>query len=391
MRIKEILSSAKPWDSDMRIIIIGPAYPLRGGIAHFAALLYKKLTRKKHQVKLISFKRQYPSLFFPGKTQYDEGKPLIKAPSLPLIDSINPVSWFRTIFYIRAYQPDLVIFQYWMPFFALCYTTILLGAKFLNIPVFYICHNIIPHEKKFGDRFLTHIAFRFVNAFIVQSKAVLEDLLEVRKKALYQMVYHPIYTIFPAGTDKTAAQKKLHIQKGRVILFFGIVRKYKGLDILIRAMPSVLAKMDVRLIVCGEFYEDRQEYFELAADLGIQENIRFEDRFVPNEKVGLYFSAADLVVLPYISATQSGIVQLAYYYNKPVIVTDVGGLAEPVSNDKTGYVVPPESPVALARAIVQFYRDKKERIFTAKIKKEKTLYADDHLIEAIDFLYTECR
>lgn len=375
----------------MRVVIIGPAFPLRGGIAHFAALLYKKLTRKKHQVALISFKKQYPSLFFPGKTQYDEGKPLIKAPSIPMIDSINPLSWFKTIFFIRAYKPDLVIFQYWMPFFAPCYTSILIGVKFLNVPVFYICHNIIPHEKKPGDKFLTRMAFGLVDAFVVQSKAVLADLHQIRKKALYQMVYHPIYTIFPEVNGKITAQKKLHIQKGRVILFFGIIRKYKGLDVLIRAMPSVLAKIDVSLIVCGEFYEERKEYLKLAADLGIQDHIRFEDRFIPNEKVGLYFTATDLVVLPYISATQSGIVQLAYHYNRPVIVTNVGGLAEPVINGKTGYVVPPESPVALARAIVQFYREKKEKSFSTYIQKEKDKYSDDNLIKAIESLYAQCK
>jgi len=370
----------------VRIVLVGTAYPLRGGIAHYTALLYRHLTRKGHDVEVLSFKRQYPAFLFPGKTQIDEGVELIPLRSVPLLDSTNPVSWIRTFFWLKKSRVDLLLFKYWMPFFAPCYATVaFLARTFLNIPILYLCDNIVPHESNVADRTLSRIGLRFVDFFIVQSETVLRDLLLYRPDAVYRKVPHPVYEIFPPPLPKTTARKKLGIRDQRVILYFGYIRAYKGVPCLIRATAWVVKKrLHVKLLICGEFYEGREEALDLIDQLHLHDVVQVYDRFIPNEDVGLYFCASDLVVLPYVSATQSGIVQVAYHYNKPVVVTRVGGLPEAVSDGKTGYVVPPENPEALGNAILSFYRDKKENAFVRNVKKEKQKYSWDRMVEAIE-------
>ena len=374
----------------MRIVLIGTAFPLRGGIAHYTALLYKHLSLRGHNVRVLAFRRQYPALLFPGKTQEDEGKELIPVDSTPILDSIGPVSWVRSFFWLKHVRPDILVFKYWMPFFAPCYAVIAgLSRWLLGIRCYYLCDNIIPHEKKPGDGFLTRLGLAFINGFIVQSASVRRDLLMLKPDARYIETPHPVYDIFPEAISKASAKKALDLREERVILYFGYIRAYKGLDNLIRAMPGILKRMRVRLLVCGEFYEGRDDTYRLIETLGIEEVVTVFDRFIPNEDVNRYFCAADLVVLPYVSATQSGIVQIAYHYNKPVVVTNVGGLPEVVRHGETGYVTPPENVDALAEAVIRYYDESREMEFSKAIVEEKKKYSWDRMVDAVETITQE--
>ncbi|MFQ6618927.1 MAG: glycosyltransferase family 4 protein, partial [Fidelibacterota bacterium] len=244
--------------------------------------------------------------------------------------------------------------------------------------------NVIPHEPRFGDRFLTKFAFNSVDYFIVQSDSVREDLLRIRPGSRYGEVRHPIYNIFDKRFSKREARRKLGISGERVALFFGYVRNYKGLEYLIRAMPAVLRRVDLILIVAGDFYEGRDEYFRLVSDLDLNENVVIVDKFIPDGDVGLYFSCADVVVLPYISATQSGIIQIAYHFDLPVITTDVGGLSEIVINGKSGLIVAPGDTDALADALIRFYEENMESKLIEGVRCEKLKYSWDRLIGEIE-------
>jgi len=370
----------------MKIVIIGTAYPMRGGIAHYVALLYKVLLDRGNEVKIISFKRQYPAIFFPGKTQQDLSKEVEPIPSEPLLDSIGPMSWIRTYLAIKRVKADLVIFQYWMPFFAPCYAVISFLTRLLtNTKILYLCHNIIPHERRFEDRLLTRMGLRNVDYFIVQSQAVKNDLLDFRPKAVYKEVPHPVYEIFSRSFDKSEARKQLNLkQNENVLLFFGYIRKYKGLHVLLNAMPKVLEQTPVKLLVAGEFYDNEQGYHDQIQQLGIQEAVTIVADYIPNEAVGLYFSAADVVVLPYISASQSGIVQIAYNYNKPVITTNVGGLPEVIAEGKTGFIIASEDSEALAKSIINFFNIKDDVDFSKNISEYKKQFSWDRMAAEIE-------
>lgn len=373
----------------MKIVIIGTAYPMRGGIAHYVALLYKILVKRGHDVKIISFKRQYPSIFFPGKTQQDLSKENEPIPSEPILDSIGPLSWIRTFLSIDKYQADLVIFKYWMPFFAPCYAAIgFLTRLFTRTKILYLCDNIIPHERRIEDKLLTRIGLWNVHYFIVQSKAVKNDLLDFRPDAIYREVPHPVYEIFSNPYNREQARKHFNLKsKDKVMLFFGYVRKYKGLHYLIQAMPAVLKQLDIKLLIAGEFYEDREKYLEHIQQLGINDSVFVFDDYIPNEEVGLYYNAADVVVLPYVSATQSGIIQIAYNYNKPVITTNVGGLPEVIEEGKTGFIVPSQNAEALAETIVTFFKIKNEKKFSENIKEYKRQFSWHRMAEEIEQIY----
>lgn len=369
----------------MKILFVAPAYPLRGGIAQFTALLFNRIKERGHSAKIISFKRQYPKIFFPGKTQLESGPPTIPVESEPIIDSLNPFSWIKAAFRIRKYKPNMLIFMFWMPFFAPCYGSICWLIKlFNNIKILYICHNIIPHEKKLGDIALTRYAFKKADYFIVQSDVVKQDLLKIIPEANYKKIPHPLYDIFGEACDKNKAKKEIGLYDKRIILFFGYVRAYKGLDLILKAMPEILKSINVKLAVVGEFYEQEENYRKLLKELNIEKNVFIHSNFIANEKVNLYFSASDVVVLPYKSATQSGIVPLAYHLNKPCIVTDVGGLAEVVVHNKTGFVVKSQDPKELANAVIRFYLENKEEEFSKNINDEKKIYSWENLISAIE-------
>ena len=370
----------------MKIVIVGTAYPLRGGIAHYNALLYKHLS-KRHSVEIVTFSRQYPKLLFPGKTQEEQGGHDSAVPSEQLIDSINPWTWYSSAKAIARKKPDLLIFKYWLPFFGPCFGTIArLVRRWTDARILFICDNVIPHEKRIGDTAFTRYAFRPVDAFIAQSGAVEKDLRSFWPRAKYELVPHPVYEIFGSSLLKDQARAKLQLIDERVILFFGYVRRYKGLHTLLDAMPTILKTMKVKLLVVGEFYDDEQKYRNQIAENDIWNDVVVHSDYVPNEEVSLYFSAADVVVLPYVSTTQSNIMQIAYQFDKPVIATDVGGLAEVVLNGRTGYIVKPEAPEAVANAVVRFYKEGREQEFVRNVQEEKKKYNWENMVQAIERL-----
>ncbi len=370
----------------MKITIVGTAYPLRGGIAHYNALLAESL-QQRHTVNTITFKRQYPSFLFPGKTQQESGEMLHVPPAPQHIDSINPLNWITVGRMIRDERPDLLIFKYWLPFFGPCFGTIARMARKNNhTRVLFICDNVLPHERRPGDTVFTRYAFRAADFFIVQSAAVERDLLTIHPEAVYRFAPHPVYTIFGEPVDKQEARRQLGIADERIVLFFGYVRRYKGLHVLLSALHEVRKALPVRLLVVGEFYTDQAQYQEQIEQLGLQDCVTVHADYVPNEKVASFFSAADVVVLPYLSATQSGITQIAYNFNKPVIASDVGGLAEVIKHGKTGIIVPPNQPHLLAEAILDYYHHGREATMTPRVKAEKQLYSWDHFVETIESL-----
>ena len=374
----------------MKISILGAAYPMRGGMAHYITLLYEHL-KKRHEVDIISFSLQYPKILFPGKTQEEPpGEETIKVTNiLPLMNSINPFSWFKTAMHIINSKPDLLIINYWMPFFAPCYGTIALITKFFNknIKIFYLCQNIIPHEKRLGDLLLTRYAFVVADAGIVLSKSVEHDFISLFPKKKFTNTPHPVYTMFGDKLEKNSCRKELGITDEKVILFFGYIRTYKGLDILIEAMPQILQSVTLRLMVVGESYEKEDKYVNLVEELGLKNNVTLKTDYVPNDDVKKYFSASDVVVLPYRSATQSGIIQIAYNFDKPVIATNVGGLAEVVKNGETGFIVEPNNPKKIAEAVIKFYAEDYENKFVNNITQEKKKYSWDTMVENIEKLY----
>lgn len=367
----------------MRIVLVGTAYPHRGGIAHYVALLARELTAAGHEVKVISFSRQYPSFLFPGKTQDDSGPETIRVDSERLIDTINPITWWRAGARIRALRPDLVAFKYWMPFFAPAYGTIVRRVRGAGIRTCFILDNVIPHERRPGDIPLTKWAIGPVDAFIAQSKVVKEDLLSLRPDAPVAEVPHPVYSIFAPGSGRDAARARLGVTAREVALFFGFIRGYKGLMNLFRAVARIPRERDFQLLVGGEFYEDDAPYRALLRELGIEDRVVLHDRYIPNEEVGDFFAAANVVVLPYVSATQSGIIQIAFNYDKPVITTNVGGLPEVVRPGELGEVVPSENPEALAAAIVDYFDAGKEALYAPRVAEEKKRYSWSRLVDAL--------
>jgi D-inositol-3-phosphate glycosyltransferase len=328
----------------MKITIVGTAYPLRGGIAHYNALLYHELSRK-HDVQVVTFTRQYPSLLFPGKTQVETEGELMRVPSEALVDSINPLNWIRVGRRIQRWSPDLIIFKYWLPFFGPCFGTIARVAKRgTQTKVLYVCDNVIPHERRPGDRAFTRFAFRAADYFVVQSDAVEKELV------------------------------------------FGYVRRYKGLHVLLEALGRMTFPKDLLLLVVGEFYDDEEQYRRQIADLRLGDRVRVHAEYVPNDRVHLFFSAADAVVLPYVSATQSGIAQIAFNFDTPVIATAIGGLQEVVRDGVTGLIVPAGDPEGLARGIERFYREGREAALRANVQKEKLKYSWENLSRAIEDL-----
>jgi len=377
----------------MKIIIVSTAYPWRGGIAHYNALLASHLS-KRHTVETLTFKRQYPKLLFPGKTQDESGAASQHdgiAPAPQLVDSINPFNWIRVAKEIRRRQPDLLIFKYWLPFFGPCFGTVAKFAKRgTRTKVIFICDNVIPHERRPGDIAFTNYAFRHADYFIVQSDAVEKELRQHFPAAKYRKAPHPVFEIFGAPISKAAARQELGLTAKNVILYFGYVRRYKGVLVLLQAMQHLKEWQaeigETLLLVVGEFYDDEQKYHHRSRELNLDSCVRFVADYVPNEHVARYFCAADAVVLPYLAATQSGIAQIAYNFDKPVIAANVGGLAEVIVDQKTGFLVPPDDPRALAEAIRRFYRDQRENEFSANVKIEKQKYSWERVVEAIEAL-----
>lgn len=367
----------------MKITILSTAYPLRGGIAHFIGLLYKELI-KKNDVKVITFKRQYPSILFPGKSQIEGGENAEKIPTEISVDSVNPFNWFKVGRKIKKSAPDLLIYKYWMPFFGPCFGTISKIAKRNNkTKVLVICDNVIPHEKKPGDIAFTKYFFKYADYFILLSDKVKLDLLSIKPAAKNKVLPHPVYSNFGNPVDQEEARKYLKLDCEKLILFFGFIRDYKGLDVLLAALSLINEKEGIKLIVAGEFYSNKEKYISLIKNLNLTGRVYLFTDFIPTDNVKYYFSAADSVILPYRDATQSGIVQIAINFGRPVIATNVGGLSEVVREGETGYVVEKENPGALAEAILKFYKEKDEKDFSGKISLESQKYSWENFVNGI--------
>lgn len=339
-----------------RFCLIGPSYPFRGGISHYNTRLAIELA-KSYEVHSVNFSRLYPDFLFPGKTQYDESSSPLEAPSVRLIDSINPFTWIRAGFHIVRKRPEVVLVQWWHPYFAPAIFTICLVVRVMTrTRILFLCHNVVPHETSPVDRFLSRIAFSVADSFLVQSGEDRDNLLRIKKRPRVALNPLPLFDFFEkVGLTKDEARRKIGMVGERLILFFGYIRPYKGLMCLLEAMPEIRDKTGACLLIVGEFYEPSDPYLELVRSSRVGEAVRFIDRYVGNEEVEAFFTASDIVVLPYVTATQSGIVQIAISFDRPVIVTDVGGLPEVVSEGKTGFVVPPSDADAIAKAVIEFY------------------------------------
>ncbi len=371
-----------------KIVIIGPANPLRGGLATYNERLAHAFIQKGYDVAIETFKLQYPSFLFPGKTQYSDSAAPKDIRINISVSSVNPFNWLKVGRKIRKQKPDIVIIKFWMPFMAPCFGKIARIIKKNNhSKIISIIDNIIPHEKRTGDRALANYFIKAIDGFIAMSKSVLNDLETFDNKKPKIFCAHPLYDNFGEIIPKDIAKNKLKLDVTlNYILFFGFIRDYKGLDLLLKAFAKCVEKnKSLRLIVAGEFYTDSKPYFEIIKKNELEDFVLMYNDFIPDEKVVEYFCASDIVVQPYKNATQSGVTQIAYHFNKPMIVTDVGGLAEIVPDGKTGYVVKPDI-TEIANAILNFYNNNKEREFSKNAENEKLKYSWDKMVEAIESL-----
>lgn len=367
-----------------KIILIGPVYPYKGGISHYTGLMYRELV-KQYDVEMLSYRMQYPRFLF-HKQQKDFRNDSFKIENVKyMLHTANPLSILKTACYIRKQKADMVLIQWWHPYFAPCYW--LLGRWMGRQNTVFVCHNIFPHERFPLDRLLTGIVLKQGKHYIVHAKEEGRVLEKTVNQPDYAVTPHPTYNAFRfENMNKGQARERLCIADGvKMLLFFGYVREYKGLKYLLRAMPEIIRKEEnVQLWVVGEFGADKEDYFKLIEELGIQSRVKAVDSYTPDREVEKYFAASDLVVLPYTSATQSGIVQIAYGFEKPVIVTKTGGLPEAVENNVTGYVIEPENSQELAQAVIEFYDGEKEAVFTGNIKKKAYRFSWERMGEVVD-------
>lgn len=371
----------------MQICLVGPSYPFRGGIAHYTTLLYHYL-RKRHQVTWYAFRRQYPRWFFPGKTDRDPSQVPLRAEEVrAMLDSLNPLTWWAVARRIQRAKPDLVIIPWWTSFWApQLWTIATLVKRASAAKLLFICHNVVDHEAHGFSRFLARAVLQHGDHVFVHAEREREQLRKLLPASSVTRVFHPIYDFFNStGLSQRQARQQLGLA-GEVLLFFGFIRPYKGLDVLLEALPLVLARRAVTLLVVGEFWEGKARYLRRIEELGIGAAVKIVEGYIPNEQVERYFAAADLVVLPYVSGTGSGIVQIAYGLNKPVVATRVGCLPEVVEDGKTGYAVTPKDPRALAEAVVRFFAEAKEREFVENIQRGKGRFAWERLVDEIEAL-----
>ncbi len=368
----------------MKIIIVGPAHPLRGGIADTNESFCRTLNQLGYSASLVSFSLQYPNFLFPGKTQYSAESTPNDLDIQTLINSVNPVSWYQTAKYINAQKPDLVVFRYWLPFMGASLGSI---ARLLDnkIKLVALCDNVIPHEGRIGDRQLTQYFVKPFDGFITMSKSVEVELDQFTNRP--KMYFpHPINDNLGVKQDKLSARQQLGLNpNGKYLLFFGLVRKYKGLDLMLEALGlDTLKKENITLIIAGEFYDDPQIYQNIIDKHGLKDQVIIRNEFIPASDIQYYFSAVDMVTQTYHSASQSGVTQIAYHFDCPILVTDVGGLSEFIPHQKVGYVTP-KNPEAIANAILDFYMNNRVETFVENIKIEKQKYSwktfCEHLIE----------
>ena len=370
----------------MKILIVGPAWPYRGGIADFDERIAREYIKKGDKVEIFTFTLQYPSFLFPGKTQYSPDPRPEDLDIKRKVNSINPFNWIKVGRELKKKNADLLIIKFWLPLMAPCFGTIARIVKGNGkTKVVSILDNIIPHEHRPGDKILSKYFISSIDAFIAMSKSVYDDLKSLNDKKPCLLSPHPIYDNFGTAVSREEAIGSLGLDpSAKYMLFFGFIRDYKGLDILLKAIADERIKnSDIKLIVAGEFYNNSEKYFEMEKQLGLEGKIIWRTDFIADEQVKNYFCASDIIVQPYKTATQSGVTQIAYHFEKPMLVTNVGGLPEIVPNGKVGYSVEPEAKV-IADAINDFYSNGRYAEFVDNTKEEKKKYSWDRMLENVD-------
>ena len=369
----------------MKIIILGTAYPFRGGLATFNERLARQLQAEGHQVEVITFTLQYPSFLFPGKTQYSTENAPTDLLINQQVNSCNPLNWFKVGHRIRKMQPDLLITCYWMAFFAPCYSIIERIAKRNGkTRTIALVHNMIPHEPSILDKLFAPFYVRSTDGFVALSESVVQDINRLDKNHKPKTSYpHPIYDHYGAQMEKNEACQALDLDpEKQYMLFFGLVRAYKGLDLLLDAFGKVKDQLpDLRLIVAGEFYEDEEKYRAQLYFNKLNDRVIIHNDFIADADLCKYFGAADLIVQPYKSATQSGVTQVAFHFEKPMLVTNVGGLGEIVHDHKMGYAVEPNAE-AIAEAITDYYTNNRQADYTQYLIQQKENYSWSGLTNA---------
>lgn len=375
----------------MKVTLLSTAYPYRGGIAVFTERLARAFLKEKDDVNISTFSLQYPNFLFPGKSQYSSSKSPEDLDITSEVNSINPFNWLRIGMKIKKQRPDILVLKYWIPFLAPCLGTISRVIKSNNhTKVIVIIDNLIPHEKRFADNFLNNYFINSVDGFIAMSKSVFNDLDKFDSESKKILGFHPLYDNFGKAISKENAIAQLNLDKDfKYMLFFGIIRKYKGLDILLEAFSDNRFKnYNLKLIIAGEFYEDEKPYHDLIKKYNLSESVILATKFIPDNEVVNYFCAADIIVQPYKNATQSGVTQIAYHFEKPMLVTDVGGLKEIVAHNQVGYVCRPDAN-DVADSLIDFFSKDKESIFIKAVKEEKSKYSWDKMIDNIKSLHRD--
>ena len=373
------------------IKLIGTAYPYRGGLAAYNERLGKEFQDKGYSFDIETFTLQYPNILFPGKTQYAECEAPEKILIKRSVNSINPVNWLSVGKRIKKEKPDLVLMKYWTPFMSPCFGTIgRLARKNGHTKLICIADNIIPHEKRIVDKQFTKYFLNTIDGLVAMSKSVLDDALMFRKDIPTAICQHPIFDNFGDSVSRDEAIEQLGLDPHfRYMLFFGFIRDYKGLDLLLKAIAHPqLKEQPVKLIVAGEFYTDSKPYYDLIEEIGITNKLVMADKFISNNDVYKYFCAADIVVQPYKDATQSGVTQIGYHFNKPMLVTDVGGLSEIIPHGKVGYVVKPDVE-AIAQALVDFYENQRKEEFESHVIEEKKKFSWANMVNTIENVYKQ--
>lgn len=373
------------------IKIIGPAYPYRGGIATTNERLAQEFQTMGYLVDIETFTVQYPSFLFPGKTQYNLKEAPRDLSIKRAINSIHPFNWIRVGKRIQREKPDLVIIRYWLPFMAPSLGTIAgLIRKNRHTKVICLADNIIPHEHRPGDRMLTNYFVQRIDGLVAMSKSVLEDARTFKKDLPEGFCPHPIFDNYGERLSFETAKEKLKLDVNtHYLLFFGFIRDYKGLDLLLNAFADErLRNYPVKLLVAGEYYSSPEPYLELIKKNKLEDLVELRTDFIADEEVNLYFSASDMVVQPYKSATQSGVTQIGYHFNKSMLVTNVGGLSEIIPHGKIGYVVAPD-PQSIADALVDFYSHDRRAEFEANIAEEKKKFSWSNMVNTFISLYNK--
>jgi glycosyltransferase involved in cell wall biosynthesis len=366
-----------------KVIIIGPAHPLRGGLATFNQRLAKQFAEEGHECSIVSFSLQYPSFLFPGTTQYSSDPAPDDVTIHTLINSVNPLNWLSVGRKLKEWNPDLIVVRYWLPFMGPALGTILRQVKKnKHTKIVCIADNVMPHEKRIGDVPFTKYFLKAPDAFVTMSEKVLNDLRKFTNRPA-QLIQHPLYDNFGKAISKNDARKFLRLNGNeKIILFFGFIRQYKGLDLLLKAMADErIRKENIKLLIAGEFYEDDKPYLQLIQENNLQDQVILKTNFIPDSEVKYYLCSGDCVVQPYKNATQSGVTPLAYHFEKPMIVTNVGGLPSLVPHEKAGLVCEP-NPKSIAVAILRFYQ-LGEQYFIPHLRSEKQKYSWSELTSAL--------